>query len=58
MRMVNLTSTLEAECAEQGVDHLDVLDQLEREKKELEARGLSRAPAQQKQAAQPETNSP
>lgn len=43
MRLDNLTSTLEAECAEQGLDFEDVLDQLEYEREELEARGLSRA---------------
>jgi lambda family phage portal protein len=45
MRMDNLTSTLEAECAEQGVDYEDVLDQLQTEKDELAARGLERVTA-------------
>jgi lambda family phage portal protein len=42
MRMSNLTSTLEAECAEQGADYEDVLDQLQIEADELKARGLVR----------------
>lgn len=43
LRLDNLTSTLEAECAEQGLDLEDVFDQLVYERDELERRGLSRA---------------
>lgn len=42
LRLDNLTSTLEAECAEQGLDFEDVLDQLQYEQEELKARGLAR----------------
>lgn len=42
LRMESLISTLEAECAEQGLDYEEVLDQLERENKAIEKRGLSR----------------
>lgn len=41
-RMGSRTSTLERECAEQGMDWEDVLDQSALEEEELEARGLSR----------------
>lgn len=44
MRMDNLTATLEDECAEQGGDHIDKLDQLEREAIEMKKRGLQRRP--------------
>lgn len=43
IRLDNLTSTLESECAEQGLDFEDVLDQLEYEREELSRRGLQRA---------------
>lgn len=43
IRMDQLTSTLEAECALAGEDWLDVLDQAAIEKDELAARGLMRA---------------
>ena len=43
IRMDNLTSTLEDECAETGSDWEDVLDQAAIEKEELAARGLVRA---------------
>jgi lambda family phage portal protein len=43
IRMDQLTSTLEAECALAGEDWLDVLDQAAIEKDELGARGLMRA---------------
>ncbi len=42
MRLDNLTSTLEAECAEQGLDLEDVLDQRQYEDEELRLRGLAR----------------
>ena len=42
LRMESLTSTLEHECAEQGHDYEDVLDQIEREDAALKARGLTR----------------
>lgn len=42
MRIENLTSTLEIECAERGYDYLEMLDQIQIENAELEARGLSR----------------
>lgn len=42
IRLDNLTSTLEAECAEQGIDFEDLLDQREYEDAELKARGLVR----------------
>lgn len=41
-RMGALTSTLERECAEQGADWEDVVDQIAREEAELKARGLTR----------------
>jgi lambda family phage portal protein len=41
-RMGSRTSTLERECAEQGLDWEDVLDQSALEEEELEARGLNR----------------
>ena len=41
-RLDNLTSTLEIEAAEQGLDFEDLLDQREYEDAELKARGLSR----------------
>jgi lambda family phage portal protein len=43
IRMDQLTSTLEDECAEMGNDWEDVLDQAFDEKEELAARGLKRA---------------
>ena len=45
MRLDNLTSTLEAECAEQGLDLEDVLDQAQYEEAELKRRGLARVTA-------------
>lgn len=42
LRLDNLTSTLEAECAEQGLDFEDVLDQRQYEDEELARRGLAR----------------
>lgn len=42
MRLDNMTSTLEAECAEQGLDFEDVLDQRQYEDEELRRRGLAR----------------
>ena len=42
MRMDSLTSTLEAECAEQGRDFEEVLDQIAVENELLAERGLSR----------------
>ena len=44
-RMGALISTLEKECAEQGLDWEDVLDQAAQEEAELKARGLSRTVA-------------
>ena len=41
-RIGNLTSTQEIECAQQGLDWEEVLDQAALEKRELEARGLVR----------------
>jgi lambda family phage portal protein len=41
-RLDNLTSTLEAECAEQGLDFEDVLDQRQYEDEEMRSRGLHR----------------
>ncbi len=43
VRMGSLISTLEKECAEQGLDYEDVLDQAAYEEAELKARGLTRA---------------
>lgn len=43
LRMETMVSTLEMECAEQGFDYEDVLDQIEREEAELQSRGLTRA---------------
>lgn len=43
MRMDSLTSSLQDECAEQGKDWEDVLDQLEIEQEELTRRNLARA---------------
>ena len=45
MRMDNLTSTMEMEAADQGLDHIDLLDQAEREQMEMRARGLTRRSA-------------
>jgi lambda family phage portal protein len=42
IRLDNLTSTLEIEAAEQGLDFEDLLDQREYEDAELKARGLER----------------
>lgn len=42
MRMEIMTSTLEAECAEQGLDYEEVLDQIALEEDELKARNLTR----------------
>jgi lambda family phage portal protein len=42
MRMENLTSTLEIECAANGHDYLDILDQIQVENAELQERGLTR----------------
>jgi capsid protein len=42
MRMENMTSTLEIECAHLGLDYLDVIDQIAIEEAELNERGLSR----------------
>lgn len=42
MRMDSLTSSLERECAEQGLDYEEMLDQLAVEQEELAARSLSR----------------
>ncbi len=42
IRLDNLTSTLEVECAEQGVDFEELLDQRQYEDEELRARGLAR----------------
>lgn len=43
LRMETMVSTLEMECAEQGFDYEEILDQIEREEAELKMRGLSRA---------------
>ncbi|WP_420104142.1 phage portal protein [Bosea sp. (in: a-proteobacteria)] len=43
LRMETMVSTLEMECAEQGFDYEEILDQIEREEGELKARNLSRA---------------
>ena len=42
MRMENMTSTLEIECAELGHDYLEIMDQISIEEAELQIRGLSR----------------
>jgi lambda family phage portal protein len=42
LRMETLVSTLELECADQGLDHIEILDELELEAEELAARGLTR----------------
>ena len=42
LRMESLTSTLEKECAEQGADYEEVLDQIEREEIALKKRKLTR----------------
>lgn len=42
MRMENMTSTLEIECAESGHDYLEIMDQIAIEEAELQQRGLSR----------------
>jgi lambda family phage portal protein len=42
LRMETLTSTLEIEQADQGLDFIDTLDQLQFEDEELKARGLTR----------------
>lgn len=43
LRIEAMTSTLERECAEQGLDFEDVLNQLAWEQQEIQARGLARA---------------
>lgn len=43
MRLDNLTSTLEAECAEQGLDWEEVLEQRRREQERMEALGITGA---------------
>lgn len=40
MRRANRTSTLQRECAEQGLDYESVLDQIQRERAEMEQRGI------------------
>ena len=44
LRMDAGISTLEAECAEQGLDYNDVIDQRQREKRQLQAAGLWKEP--------------
>lgn len=43
LRMETMVSTLEMECAEQGYDYEEILDQIEREEAELARRKLTRA---------------
>ncbi|MDP3407245.1 phage portal protein [Bosea sp. (in: a-proteobacteria)] len=43
LRMETMVSTLEMECAEQGLDYEEVLDQIQREEAEITSRGLTRA---------------
>lgn len=43
MRLDNLTSTLAAECAAQGLDYSEVVEQRAREKREIEEAGLAPA---------------
>jgi lambda family phage portal protein len=43
LRMETMVSTLEMECAEQGFDYEEILDQIEREEAELTRRKLTRA---------------
>lgn len=43
LRMETMVSTLEMECAEQGLDYEEVLDQIAREENEIKSRGLTRA---------------
>lgn len=43
LRMETMVSTLEMECAEQGLDYEEVLDQIAREEQELVDRKLTRA---------------
>lgn len=43
LRMGSMISTLEAECADQGRDFEETLDQIAREEEMLKARGLTRA---------------
>jgi lambda family phage portal protein len=43
LRMETMISTLESECAEQGYDWEETLDQIEREENEFARRGLNRA---------------
>ena len=45
LRMAGLISNLERECAEQGIDWEDNLDQIQMEEEELTERGLSRIAA-------------
>ncbi len=45
LRMAALTSSLERECAEMGIDWYENLDQIAHEEEELKARGLVRAVA-------------
>ncbi len=43
LRMETMVSTLEMECAEQGLDYEEVLDQIAREEREIKDRDLTRA---------------
>ncbi|MFC5391630.1 phage portal protein [Bosea vestrisii] len=51
LRMETMVSTLEMECAEQGLDYEEVLDQIAREEQELTDRKLTRATVIQRVAA-------
>jgi lambda family phage portal protein len=42
LRMMNMTSTLQDECADQGADYEQTLDQIAREESDLKDRGLTR----------------
>ena len=44
IRLATGISTLEAECAEQGLDYIDVIDQRQIEQQQLKAAGLWQAP--------------
>lgn len=58
IRIETMTSTLEAECAEQGRDVEDVLDDLVWEQEEIARRGLTRASAAGLMMVTPPTDAP
>lgn len=58
LRMETMVSTLEMECAEQGLDYEEVLDQIAREEEEIKDRNLTRATVISRIAARSAQNEP